>query len=453
MIDLMPFWQQIAMHLWQTTWVVLAIFAIARLAVRSSARVLQALYTLALIKIFVPDAFLAGLLPQTLPSVEGPAYQILAPIYAPTPLTEPFPSFDAASLGWFLTVGWAIGAAFLLLRLRRQVRVTQTAQRESLPVTDESVIAICIERAIPPGSVREAGAACRISGPVTVGFLRPTILLPTTARSSSLPPPVRYTREELTAVLLHEDGHRRRRDPLRRLLARILEALLFFYPPVSYVFRRIEETNELLCDRAALSRGIDPESYLSALSVSVRAALHPHSVLFAEMRSSFSVLCRWDRIRHPGRYQSMSKASSLFLAAFLCVAGGAFVAQSFRVQPVNAASNSGSQLSEDATAPFDVPPVLDTAHAEPANYPEEEKKLGITGTVLASVFIADDGTVSEVTIKQGIESHAAFEKEVLRVVKLWHFTPAQKEGRAVACQVVIPVKFELDRDESGKRAS
>lgn len=41
------------------------------------------------------------------------------------------------------------------------------------------------------------------------------------------------------------------------------------------------------------------------------------------------------------------------------------------------------------------------------------------------------------------EGHPAFDDEVLRVVKLWTFTPATKSGRPVAARVQVPVRFSL----------
>ena len=58
--------------------------------------------------------------------------------------------------------------------------------------------------------------------------------------------------EELRAVLLHEECHRRRRDPLMAALRRLAVTLLFFYPPVWWMALRIRRTAELACDEAVL---------------------------------------------------------------------------------------------------------------------------------------------------------------------------------------------------------
>jgi hypothetical protein len=76
------------------------------------------------------------------------------------------------------------------------------------------------------------------------GCLRPRIYLSTTAMA--LPP------EQLEAIVAHEGHHRRRRDPLRLLLARTLSEALFFMPALRRLTRRYGVLAELAADEAAV---------------------------------------------------------------------------------------------------------------------------------------------------------------------------------------------------------
>jgi Zn-dependent protease with chaperone function len=58
--------------------------------------------------------------------------------------------------------------------------------------------------------------------------------------------------EELTAVLIHERHHLRRRDPLRYLVFHALGVAVCMIPLASAVRRRLEVRSELAADRAAL---------------------------------------------------------------------------------------------------------------------------------------------------------------------------------------------------------
>ena len=77
------------------------------------------------------------------------------------------------------------------------------------------------------------------------GWLRPRICLSTSLADA-------LTDQELTAVLLHEDHHRRCRDPLRTLLAEALGATLFFLPITAELRDRFLTSVEIEADRYAL---------------------------------------------------------------------------------------------------------------------------------------------------------------------------------------------------------
>jgi Zn-dependent protease with chaperone function len=81
------------------------------------------------------------------------------------------------------------------------------------------------------------------------------------------------TRDELKAVLLHEDHHRRHHDPLRGLLAEVLAGTLFFLP-VSAELRDLFLTSlELAADRHAVRLAGRP-SLAGALQ---KLLTHPHA--------------------------------------------------------------------------------------------------------------------------------------------------------------------------------
>jgi Zn-dependent protease with chaperone function len=60
--------------------------------------------------------------------------------------------------------------------------------------------------------------------------------------------------DELDAVLIHEQDHVRRREPLRRLIWNALAAVFFYVPLVPWWARHRAELAELAADRAAIAR-------------------------------------------------------------------------------------------------------------------------------------------------------------------------------------------------------
>ena len=77
------------------------------------------------------------------------------------------------------------------------------------------------------------------------GFFHPRIYLSTTTVA-------RLQEPELSAVLAHEDHHRRRRDPMRMALLTALQQALFFLPLVGVLRQRYTVAQEIAADNAAL---------------------------------------------------------------------------------------------------------------------------------------------------------------------------------------------------------
>jgi murein DD-endopeptidase MepM/ murein hydrolase activator NlpD/beta-lactamase regulating signal transducer with metallopeptidase domain len=95
--------------------------------------------------------------------------------------------------------------------------------------------------------------------PMTVGWLRPVVLIPCSVLSS-LPP------LQLDAIVTHELAHIRRYDYVVNLLQSLLEALLFYHPGVYWVSNRVRAERECCCDDAAIALGHDPLLYARALT-------------------------------------------------------------------------------------------------------------------------------------------------------------------------------------------
>jgi Zn-dependent protease with chaperone function len=71
--------------------------------------------------------------------------------------------------------------------------------------------------------------------------------------------------EELRAILAHEEHHRRRRDPLRQLSARVVSDALAPLPPFASLAAREETIAELSADAASVAALGDPKPLAAAL--------------------------------------------------------------------------------------------------------------------------------------------------------------------------------------------
>lgn len=78
-------------------------------------------------------------------------------------------------------------------------------------------------------------------------------------------------------------------------------------------------------------------------------------------------------------------------------------------------------------------------------YPEAAKKAKAEGTVIVQFVVKADGTLSKISTKnEGAVPNQDLVREAVRVVKgMPKWTPAQAKGKAVSCEMALPVKFKL----------
>jgi protein TonB len=76
------------------------------------------------------------------------------------------------------------------------------------------------------------------------------------------------------------------------------------------------------------------------------------------------------------------------------------------------------------------------------SYPANARRLGVQGTTLLSVFVAADGRVADVVVKQSA-GHPELDQAAADAVRRWRFEPARRGNEPVAMWVLLPVEFRL----------
>jgi Peptidase family M48 len=100
------------------------------------------------------------------------------------------------------------------------------------------------------------------------GYLRPRVYISRGAVDL-------LSREELAAVLSHEERHRSARDPLRFACGRLLSQALFFLPALRPLGRRYEELAEHKADQAAIRDAAGEPGPLAAALLAFEEASPP----------------------------------------------------------------------------------------------------------------------------------------------------------------------------------
>ena len=95
-----------------------------------------------------------------------------------------------------------------------------------------------------------------VAAPVTIGLMRPRVILPASWHE--------WSPDMLNAVLAHERAHCARRDPLIATLARLNTAIFWFHPLAWWLERTLATLAEHACDDAALAQ-VEPRRYAETL--------------------------------------------------------------------------------------------------------------------------------------------------------------------------------------------
>jgi beta-lactamase regulating signal transducer with metallopeptidase domain len=176
-----------------------------------------------------------------------------APTASTTPAAPEFPIGGVLLLTWMAVAAVRLGAlAYGMAQVSRWRCRGVPADRDRLY---EAVG--CAVADIP---VLEA-PDLRIPG--VVGIRRPCILLPPGIVAKLDLPALRH-------VLLHEEAHVRRRDPLFLLLAAVCHAVLFWHPLAGVVRRAMEAAAEAAADAHVLGSGIAAPAYARTLVAMLR---------------------------------------------------------------------------------------------------------------------------------------------------------------------------------------
>jgi bla regulator protein BlaR1 len=165
------------------------------------------------------------------------------------------------AIHWAAVASLTYVVVFMLLLLRFVVGLTVARRlvKRSGPITDTLHRARICSRALGSGLevAPDAYESELVCSPVTIGVLRPMILLPAGWRE--------WEEEKLEAVIAHEMSHIRRRDGLTQCLALVHRAIFWFSPLSWWLTRHLANLAEQASDEAALSGGADRYVYAKTL--------------------------------------------------------------------------------------------------------------------------------------------------------------------------------------------
>ena len=182
----------------------------------------------------------------------------------------------------WLAITWAAGALLVSLRFLRGHLAARRLSRAAEPAHAEAWLSARREAQASLGMAGDVGLGRSeaIGSPMTIGVLRPRVLLPAAADG--------WSPQRLHAVLVHELGHVRRHDTLIQLGAQLVCALYWWNPLAWLTAARLRIEREHACDDLVLGAGVRPSSYAADLlevarCISPAAAAHAGAICMVDL--------------------------------------------------------------------------------------------------------------------------------------------------------------------------
>ena len=82
------------------------------------------------------------------------------------------------------------------------------------------------------------------------------------------------------------------------------------------------------------------------------------------------------------------------------------------------------------------------AHNPAPEYPQSARWDGEEGTVLLRVLVSVSGLPEQITVAHS-SGYASLDRAAEKAIQRWRFTPGTRDGKPVAMQVEVPIRFRL----------
>lgn len=349
--------------------------------------------------------------------------QVAAPVLT-GPSTVPFSSILLAAL--------ACGAAARLAWLALGLGALRTWRRGASPVVlPDALDALDAINALEglTGARARFLVSDRVSSPVTFGWRRATVLLPT--GFSELPPAAQRS------IACHELLHVRRGDWLSALFEEGVRAVLWFHPAVWMLLSRLALSREQVIDAEVVRLTGSRRAYLEALRAialqSGRATV-PGLPFFhhrGHLRERVAQLCKEVSM-------SRSKIVALASACAGVLAVTAFLgATSFPLLRSAEAGAEPMKIAGDVQRP-------EILHRAALVYPDSARANKVGGVVILDCVIDEQGKITRHEIRKS-SGHQDLDQATQDSVKTWTFKPATLKGKPVAVYYTLTMNFIPNR--------
>ncbi|MEZ4738631.1 MAG: M56 family metallopeptidase [Flavobacteriales bacterium] len=242
--------------------------------------------------------------------------------------------------------------------------------------------------------------------------------------------------QDREALLMHERAHVRHGHSFDVLFLRTIQAFNWFIPVWSWALRELKLVHEHTADAEARAHHADYETLLVAHAFGVPRHVLTNSFRSSDLKTRITMM-----LKRP----STTSARIKYLAAIPLVLLAIAIAAPMRsATPFQAPQ---TEVVSKAEVMPEFPGGMDGSIkylGEEVKYPKPSAEGAVTptGTVHVQFIVTTTGAVEKVTVKKG--SSIELDMEAIRVVRgMPKWTPGKNDGKPVAVQMVLPIRFEL----------
>jgi TonB family protein len=243
--------------------------------------------------------------------------------------------------------------------------------------------------------------------------------------------------QEKELIINHELNHIRRYHSFDALLLELL-GIFFWFNPIVYRLKKIlNGIHEFQADDEVIKK-YDVNQYCGLLA---RAALQSADFPIANYFNNSLTLKRIAMIKNgKTKLEVWRLALSLTLFIALLTAIACQDKPSALVEKVG--SNEIFTEVQESASPTGGIDVFYQYVMQNMKYPLQARKAGVEGKIFLEFVVNQDGTLSDISIKNGIG--AGCDKEAMRIVKESpNWIPAKHEGKIVRQKMILPIVFKL----------
>ena len=323
------------------------------------------------------------------------------------------------SVTWMLGA-WLVGVAVNLVLLGASFWRIERIKRRARPLA----------HAAPDLFVSEDVAV-----PIVAGIFAPAILIPQALETTLKP-------ADLARIVEHERAHVRRHDFLANLVARLIEAVLFFNPWVRLAASRVCEEREAACDDWVVESIGNPDDYAACLATLAQTLRHKPVPLLtpSALRSRRTLVSRIERLSLGERRRLTINAYPLIGAIMI------FIVTTLALQALSPAlaltpadaSITGAPAASLVAAACANPTA--EARVVTAAEPALPQGLKMGGTVNVGVTIAPNGHVIRTTILRS-SGNSRVDEAAVDAARHSTYSPKRVNCGAVAGSYLFHVEF------------